>query len=62
MGLNCEQDVDSNNSGERQRIKVSIDINRSDIMHPCDVAEDLAIAFNYNKLIEKSTPTPTIGS
>lgn len=33
-----------------KEIKVIIDSNRSDIMHPCDVAEDLAISYNYNKV------------
>lgn len=31
-------------------------------MHPCDVAEDLAIAYNYNNVEEVDTPSPTIGS
>ncbi len=43
-------------------IGVKIDVNRSDIMHPCDVAEDLAIAYNYNLVEEVATPSPTIGS
>lgn len=43
-------------------MKVEVDCNRSDIMHPCDVAEDLAIAYNYNGIPEVDTPSPTIGS
>lgn len=31
-------------------------------MHPCDIAEDLAIAFNYNKVNELIPPSPTIGT
>ena len=29
-------------------IEVSVDSIRSDILHPCDLAEDIAIAHNYN--------------
>jgi phenylalanyl-tRNA synthetase beta subunit len=31
-------------------------------MHPCDIAEDIAIAYDYDNLEEKPTPSPTIGS
>jgi len=55
MGLSA-QEVNSN------QVKVTIDCNRSDIMHPCDVAEDLAIAYNYNNIQEVDTPSATIGS
>lgn len=56
MGLRAEQ------SDCAKEVKVSVDCNRSDIMHPCDVAEDLAIAYNYNSIEEVDTPSPTIGS
>jgi phenylalanyl-tRNA synthetase beta chain len=55
MGLVAE-------SKEYDIISVVIDVNRSDIMHPCDIAEDLAIAYNYNLVEEVDTPSPTIGS
>ncbi len=41
---------------------VSMDCNRSDVMHPCDVAEDLAIAYDYDNVEEQAAPSPTIGS
>lgn len=56
MGLSAEQ------TDCAKEVKVSVDCNRSDIMHPCDVAEDLAIAYNYNSIEEVDTPSPTIGS
>ena len=28
---------------------VDVDAIRTDILHPCDIAEDIAIAHNYNK-------------
>lgn len=43
-------------------LKVMVDCNRSDVMHPCDVAEDLAIAYDYDNVEERATPSPTIGS
>lgn len=30
-------------------MEVTVDSIRSDILHPCDLAEDIAIAHNYNK-------------
>jgi len=48
---------------------VIADAIRSDILHPCDLAEDIAIAHNYNQSILKyilkyllivvNTPIPT---
>eukprot|EP00727_Mastigamoeba_balamuthi_P000842 m51a1_g10755 putative phenylalanine--trna ligase beta subunit (600) ;mRNA; f:382544-385979 len=34
---------------------------RSDILHECDVVEDLAIAYGFNNLKPVPTPTPTVG-
>ena len=33
-----------------KEIEVLAPITRSDILHPCDIAEDLAIAYGYNKI------------
>lgn len=45
MSVPCEVDAkDSNN------LNVQVPITRSDIMHECDLIEDLAIAFGYNNL------------
>jgi len=47
MGLHCEickKDGDI--------LKVEVPITRSDIMHECDLVEDLAIGFGYNNLTE----------
>jgi phenylalanyl-tRNA synthetase beta subunit len=32
-------------------IEVEVDAIRTDILHPCDLAEDIAIAHNYNSSI-----------
>jgi phenylalanyl-tRNA synthetase beta chain len=34
---------------ENQKIKSFIPITRSDILHPCDLAEDVAVAYGFNK-------------
>ncbi|KAK3041254.1 hypothetical protein RJ639_001537 [Escallonia herrerae] len=34
-------------------LNVSVPPNRSDVLHPCDVAEDVAIAFGYNEILKR---------
>jgi len=48
MGLISKPDGDSH-------ISVRAPITRADILHPCDVAEDVAIAYGYNN-IQRSLP------
>ncbi|CAN0916625.1 Phenylalanine--tRNA ligase beta subunit, cytoplasmic [Linum grandiflorum] len=42
---------------EDQNIRVSVPPTRSDILHPCDVMEDVAIAFGYNKIPKRKLPS-----
>ncbi|KAL4346288.1 hypothetical protein GQ457_17G026620 [Hibiscus cannabinus] len=42
--------LDAENSGSGQNISVSVPPTRSDILHPCDVMEDVAIAYGYNNI------------
>ncbi|XP_059640497.1 phenylalanine--tRNA ligase beta subunit, cytoplasmic [Cornus florida] len=50
MQLHSMQSV----SGDKQcNIIVSVPPTRSDILHPCDVAEDVAIAYGYNEIPER---------
>ena len=42
-------------------IEVLVPITRSDILHPCDIAEDLAISYGYNNIKKKLTSTKTHG-
>eukprot|EP00743_Colponemidia_sp_Colp-15_P001397 GILK01001532.1.p1 GENE.GILK01001532.1~~GILK01001532.1.p1 ORF type:complete len:604 (+),score=105.96 GILK01001532.1:43-1812(+) len=42
-------------------LSVSVPITRSDVLHACDIAEDVAIAFGYNNVKRKIPSTPTIG-
>ena len=44
------------------KLKVEVPITRADILHPCDIAEDLAISYSYNKIEVKLPPTTTIGA
>ncbi|CAM6034359.1 unnamed protein product [Sphagnum compactum] len=38
------------------KLKVLVPPTRSDILHPCDVAEDVAIAYGYNNIV-RTVPT-----
>lgn len=42
-------------------IKVEVPVTRTDIMHACDIAEDIGIAFGYNNIPRAFPPTNTIG-
>ena len=42
-------------------LEVSCPITRSDILHPCDIAEDLAISYGYNNIKKELTQTRTHG-
>jgi phenylalanyl-tRNA synthetase beta chain len=42
-------------------LEVSAPITRSDILHPCDIAEDLAISYGYNNITKELTKTKTHG-
>ncbi|XP_071146893.1 phenylalanine--tRNA ligase beta subunit-like isoform X2 [Mytilus edulis] len=42
------------------KIRVEIPPTRHDVIHPCDVIEDVAIAYGYNKIIKKIPATSTI--
>lgn len=34
---------------------------RTDIMHACDIAEDIGIAYGYNNIPRVQAPTNTVG-
>ncbi|KAJ8758564.1 hypothetical protein K2173_000285 [Erythroxylum novogranatense] len=53
MQLRAEQSV----SGDVEKINVSVPPNRSDVLHPCDVMEDVAIAFGYNNIPKRKLPS-----
>jgi len=43
-------------------LEVCAPITRSDILHPCDIAEDLAISYGYNNIKKELTKTKTHGA
>lgn len=47
--------VDSNT------VKASIPVSRSDVLHPCDLIEDVAIAYGYDNIHMVETPTRCSG-
>ena len=44
-----------------KEIEVSVPITRSDILHQCDIAEDLAISYGYNNITKQVTHTLCYG-
>eukprot|EP00878_Enallax_costatus_P014727 GHUV01015410.1.p1 GENE.GHUV01015410.1~~GHUV01015410.1.p1 ORF type:complete len:429 (+),score=134.65 GHUV01015410.1:294-1580(+) len=47
--------------GGNMQLTVRVPITRSDILHPCDVMEDVAIAYGYNNLSKQIPTTVTQG-
>ena len=48
-------------SPDQQKLTVLAPPTRSDIMHACDIAEDIGISFGYNNIPRALPPTNTIG-
>ena len=46
---------------ETDKIRVTVPPTRSDILHPVDVIEDIAIAYGYNNIVLEVPPTLTVG-
>jgi phenylalanyl-tRNA synthetase beta chain len=44
-----------------QKMIISVPINRSDILHACDIVEDIGIAYGYNRIETRLPKTNTIG-
>lgn len=44
-----------------KEIEVTAPITRSDVLHQCDIAEDLAISYGYNNITKTITPTNCYG-
>jgi len=49
------------NSNNNNTVKVAIPCTRSDILHACDIMEDVAIAYGYNNLVKEIPRTLTYG-
>lgn len=48
-------------SADNTKITVEVPPTRSDVLHACDIAEDIGIAYGYNKIPKVFPPTNTIG-
>ena len=47
---------------ETNSIRVNVPPTRSDVLHPVDVIEDVAIAYGYNNIVQKIPNTLTVGA
>ncbi|KAK4413309.1 Phenylalanine--tRNA ligase beta subunit, cytoplasmic [Sesamum alatum] len=54
MQLHAEHSVSANNETS---FTISVPPTRSDILHPCDVDEDVAIAYGYNEIPKVKLPS-----
>ncbi|KAJ3268353.1 hypothetical protein HDV01_003092 [Terramyces sp. JEL0728] len=52
--------LDAKVSADKKEIVCDIPITRSDILHACDIMEDAAVAYNFNKITETHPATNTI--
>jgi phenylalanyl-tRNA synthetase beta chain len=43
-----------------ETLVVKVPPTRSDVLHPCDIMEDVAIAYGYNNLVEEVPKTVTV--
>ncbi|KAI7840445.1 hypothetical protein COHA_005871 [Chlorella ohadii] len=48
-------------SADGSSVVVQVPITRSDVLHACDVMEDVAIAYGYNNLVRTVPKTTTVG-
>lgn len=55
MGLSCNQN-------KKGILEVQVGPTRHDILHPCDIIEDIAIAYGYNKIPKTIPHTNHFGS
>jgi phenylalanyl-tRNA synthetase beta chain len=44
------------------KLNVEIPPTRHDVLHQCDIMEDVAISYGYSNLIPLLPPTPTVAS
>ncbi|KNH05302.1 phenylalanyl-tRNA synthetase beta subunit [Perkinsela sp. CCAP 1560/4] len=58
MQLHLQNDTRANGLG---KWSVKIPMNRPDVLHQCDIMEDVAIAYGYDKLVSIEKPVPTAG-
>jgi len=47
---------------QKGKIKVEVPPTRHDILHQCDIYEDVAISYGYSNIKSVLPPTPTVAS
>lgn len=50
------------NSDDGKTVKVEVPPTRADILHSCDVVEDIGIGYGFNNIQKIYPPTNTVGS
>ena len=55
--MSISSDVNENKTA----LKVAIPPTRHDILHPCDLVEDVAVAYEFNRIEKKMPTSMTIG-
>lgn len=54
LGVHEEMDLDES------KLTICVPPTRHDILHACDIVEDVAVAYGYNKIQMQLPPTATI--
>ena len=54
--------IEADPSSNDDLLEVQVPIQRPDILHECDIMEDVAIAFGYDKLVQRDPIVPTLSS
>ena len=60
--LLCRMQLQTKLGADEKTLRVEVPPTRSDILHPCDIAEDVAIAHGYNNIARTVPNTYTIAS
>lgn len=62
VNLLKKMSLNSNVSSDCKTVDVTLPPTRQDILHPCDLVEDVAIAYGYNNIVPSLPKVVTIGS
>jgi len=46
---------------EENSVKIEVPPTRADVLHQCDLVEDIGIGFGYNNIARVFPPTNTVG-
>lgn len=59
LNLCYKMQLEATLGSDNNTLHVKIPPTRPDILHPCDIAEDIAIAYGYNNIPMRLPPTPS---